>query len=319
MLKYIDKEMAKEMILDLNLITWDIPDEKKIKLLYACSNNIEKHYKKITIPKRDGRVRHLLEPDIILKHIQKNILNNILKDMPISNNACAYREGFSVLDNARIHLGQKVVVKMDIEDFFTNITSREIIASVFPSKYFPPFVGVMLTNLCIYYDYLPQGSPTSPYISNLVMRRFDDNLNKWCQKKGINYTRYSDDLTFSGDFDVPKLISKVKSLLSSFNFSVNSKKTKVIYNNGRQIITGIVVNNKLQVSKSYCKKVRQEVYYCQKYGIIAHQRFIEKNSDNYLESLLGKVNFILLVNKEDKYFREAKNYLLNEIKKKHAK
>lgn len=315
MLKYIDNELRKEMLLGLNLITWNIPDDKKIMLLYTCSNNIEDHYRKIEILKKDGSMRQLLEPDILLKHIQRNILNNILKDMKVSKCACAYRKGYSIIDNVKVHLNQKVVVKMDIEDFFTNITSREVLRVVFPSKYFPSFIGVMLTNLCVYYDYLPQGASTSPYISNLIMRKFDDYVEDFCKGKNINYTRYSDDLTFSGDFDVSELIKKVKNLLYSFNFRVNYKKTKVIYKNGRQIITGIVVNDKFQVSKNYRKKVRQEIYYCQKYGVINHQNYLKNDKKNYLEVLLGKVNFILLVNSDDNYFRKVKNYLINEIAK----
>lgn len=94
------------------------------------------------------------------------------------------------------------------------------------------------------------------------MRPFDIYMDGWCRERGIAYTRYCDDMTFSGDFDAAALCSKVRSYLEAMGFTLNEKKTKLLTGDVRQSVTGIVVNDKLQVSREYRKKLRQEVYYC---------------------------------------------------------
>ena len=161
----------------------------------------------------------------------------------------------------------------------------------------------MLLKLCTYEDYLPQGAPTSPYLSNLAMKNFDNYIGEYCLKQNINYTRYSDDLTFSGDFDVKKIKNKVDAFLDVLGFSLNEKKTRVLRSNQRQVITGIVVNEKINMSKEIRRKIRQEMYYINKYGIINHNRFVNQNAT--LSSMLGKVNYGLFLNSSNK---ELKSY-----------
>lgn len=302
MWKYYDKMHNKEFILSLNLVPFKISDDKKLNLLYAISNNSEKYYHKKEILKKDGTKRFLLVPNKNLKIIQKNILNHVLKGLSVSKYATAYVNGKSIKDNVYEHVDKKIILKLDIKDFFDNITFLHIYNAL-PNYLFPPALKVLLIKLCTYKDYLPQGAPTSPYLSNLVMKRFDDYIGKYCFDKDISYSRYSDDLTFSGDFEVKKMINKVDAFLNEMGFSLNTRKTRVLRKNQKQIITGIVVNKKVNTSKNYRKDIRQKMYYINKFGLNNVNSYIGSNI-TYL-SLLGKINYGLFLDLDNK---ELKTY-----------
>lgn len=282
---------------------------KEIQTLFAVSNHIEEHYHVVYIPKKNGGKRKLLVPDALLGRIQKNILRNVLEERKVSSYAKAYVKGMGIVENARPHSHADTILKLDIEDFFENITYIMVYQKAFPEQYFPPAVRTMLTYFCCYYDYLPQGASTSPMISNLVMYSFDEYMGKWCEERKICYTRYSDDLTFSGNFDVKEVKNKVRSFLEEMGFFLNEKKTRVLKPYQRQSVTGIVVNEKPSVSKNYKRQLRQEIYYCEKYGVAEHLRqkkICDKEEITYLKELLGKVNYVLQINSDNMEFREAR-------------
>lgn len=218
MWKYISIKECNEFLLSLNLL--NCKDLKKyIKTIYSISNNIEKNYKIYKIKKRNGKYRTIYEPNSILKQIQKQILINILNNKSISKYAQAYHKGIQLKDNAIFHINKEIILKLDIENFFENISFLDIYNSCFPIEYFPKSVGMILTYLCTYNNHLTQGSPTSPYISNLVMKEFDEELGNWCNLRNISYTRYSDDMTFSGQFNPSELIVKVRKMLYKLGLS----------------------------------------------------------------------------------------------------
>ena len=135
--------------------------------------------------------------------------------------------------------------------------------------------GMGERSICLLYtsqDRLPQGSPASAAISNLVMKPFDTYMEGWCRDRGIVYTRYCDDMTFSGDFRVSAVYGKVNGFLGAMGFELNQSKTKVLTRHVRQTVTGMVVNDKVQVPLPYRRALRQEVYYCLKYGVKEHLR-----------------------------------------------
>ena len=305
------KEELKNILLSLNLINKDISDKQKIKILYSISNRIERNYKVYKIKKNNGNYRTIYSPNNQLKIIQKNILKNILNHRSISKYAKAYHKGISLKDNASPHLNQKKILKLDIIDFFESIEYPAIYSSCFNEAYFPKTIGHLLTYLCTYESRLPQGAPTSSYISNLVMKDFDEELGKWCEEHNINYTRYSDDMTFSGDFNPTEVIHKVRKMLYKLNLKINNKKIHVISNSQQQNVTGIVVNNKIQVSSKYRNNIRQEIYYIKKFGLKEHLTKIDyqKNPTKYLNSLTGKINYVLSIDPNNQEFINYKNYL----------
>lgn len=304
MWKYLIKDLSKEFILSLNLIN-NLSDKKELNILYAIANNPKKYYTSKYILKRDGSKRKLLVPSPILKSIQKNILNNVLYNLSASKYATGYIKNKTLKDNVKVHTNKKIVLKMDIKDFFTSITFEDIY-KVLPNNLFPPNIKVLITKLCTYDDYLPQGAPTSAYLSNLVMKNFDDYIGEYCKKRNISYTRYSDDLTFSGDFDANKLKNKVTAFLENMGYNINNKKTKIIKYYKRQTVTGLTVNKKINLNKEYRNKIRQEMYYINKYGLDSHLKRIGKDKNTYLNNLLGRINYSLMINNNDKieYYRK---------------
>ena len=244
------------------------------------------------------------------------ILNNILNNKEISKYAKAYHKNISLKDNAIPHLNKKLVLKLDIIDFFENIEYPTIYKYCFNEVYFPKSVGHLLTTLCTYESRLPQGAPTSSYISNLIMKDFDNEIGSYCEQHNISYTRYSDDMTFSGDFNPRKLISIVRKQLYKLGLKINNKKIHVINNSQQQNVTGIIVNKKIQVSSKYRNKIRQSIYYIKKYGLKDHLTKInyQDKPNTYINSLYGKTLYILSIDPSNKEFINYKEYL-NKLKK----
>lgn len=318
MWKYLSKDMEKEFLLSLNLI--DGNNEIDIlNKLYTISNNQEKNYHIFKIKKRNGKTRTIYEPNPNLKIIQKNILHNILEDRYISKYAKAYKKGISLKDNASIHTNKPLILKLDIKDFFNNITFMQVYSSCFPENFFPKPIGTLLTNLCTYKDRLPQGAPTSSYISNIVMLDFDLSVGEYCQKNNIAYTRYCDDMTFSGSFFKKEIIDLVKYELSKLGLSLNNEKITLITKKNRQVVTGIVVNKKMQVNINYRKNIRKEIFFIKKYGLISHLEHINStiSKEKYLNQLIGKINFVIQVDNSNKEFIGYKKYILELIKNNH--
>lgn len=315
MWKYIGIKECNTFLLSLHL--FNCKDEKRyIKTLYSLGNNIERNYKIYKIKKKNEKYRTIYEPNMLLKHIQTQILVNILNNKSISKYAKAYHKGIPLKENATPHVNKNLILKLDIKNFFENISFVDIYNSCFPIEYFPKSVGVLLTYLCTYDEHLTQGSPTSSYISNLVMKDFDEELGAWCEKKDISYTRYSDDMTFSGNFNPSEMIIKVRKMLYKLGLKLNDDKIHVVSKSSCQNVTGIVVNEKVQVCSKYRKIIRQEIYYIKKYGLKSHLEYhnYKLNSVAYLNSLYGKILYVLQINENDLEFKNYKKFIL-ELKK----
>ncbi len=316
MWKYLTLDKYNEILLSFNLVnTSNIKEVNKI--LYNVSNNIDANYEEIIIHKKTGGLRFLNAPSKTLKSIQKRILKNVLEEKKTSNYSYAYIRGYSIIDNAKPHVNKSKIVKLDIKDFFDNINFNMVYNTCFNETLYPKKLGMLFTNLCTYNNSLPQGAPTSGYISNIVLRGFDEKIGLFCKNNDIEYTRYSDDMTFSGDFNTRKLIKKVNELLYEEGFCLNKKKIVVVNKKTRQQVTGIVVNEKLGIRKSYKKKIRQEVYYINKFGLKCHliKRKIKLEEKDYLNKLLGKINFVLQVEKNNLEFQKYKNYVTHLIRR----
>lgn len=281
------------------------------KTLYAVSNNLGKHYRKAKLPKKNGGFRNLSVPDEVLKSIQKRIAEVLLIHMPVSRYAKAYRFGSSTLRNAKHHVGKQVVLKLDILHFFDSIRYSTVKDKVFPEEIYAEPLRILLTMLCYHKDSLPQGAPSSPAITNIILYEFDEQLGQWCREHGIAYTRYCDDMTFSGDFEPSEVIRYVRLELKKMGFLLNDQKTRIQRPGQQQAVTGIVVNEKLSISADYRRKLRQDLYYCRKFGIQEHLQKIglEIPADTYRMRLLGKVNYVLQVHPDDRDMHEAKKWL----------
>lgn len=283
--------------------------------LFYTIRHIDEMYHNISIPKRNGNERILTVPNKKLKFLQKYILKNIISKFKISKYATAYYKGATLADNAKPHINKKYLLKIDLADFFDSITFTMIYSSIFNRKYFPKQIGAMLTTFCCFEDVLPQGAPTSPTISNLVMKNFDEHFGKWCKNHIFSYTRYCDDITISGDDNVYLAYLKAKSTLENMGFQINNNKTHIITNGNCQSVTGLTVNKKVTVSRNYKKRLRQEIFYFLKYGkdSIVHNNLKKymingvPDVNSYLCYLKGKINYVLSIEKENKEFINALN------------
>lgn len=305
--KYCSSAQETEYLLSLDLAgALTASREKQAALLYALSNHAEEHYRRVRIPKKHGGFRTLDVPDRLLKSVQQRILTHVLEHLPVPECARAYRKGVSLLENAEPHAGQRCVLKLDIRDFFGSITYLSVYSLAFPGEFFPPAVRTLLTHLCCLHDSLPQGAPTSPYISNLVMAPFDRYISGWCEARGITYTRYCDDLTFSGDFNPNEVKSAAEGFLLRLGFELNPDKTRFFSSSRRQEVTGIVVNDRPHLSKSYRRKLRQEWYFLKKYGTENHLQHMGSplTPEKYLQSLKGRILYVLSIDPGDREFAD---------------
>ena len=283
------------------------------RTLYAVSNSLPSHYHTVKIPKKNGGERQLAVPDEILKRIQRSIYRNLLAYMPVSHYATAYRCGSGAVRNAARHTGQREVLRLDIRHFFDSVRYTAVKETVFPPEVFSEPLRILLTMLCYYRDGLPQGAPTSPAIVNILLRDFDEGLGAWCRERGVTYSRYCDDLVFSGQH-LDGVREKAEEELAALGFFLHAGKTRLCRDGRRQTVTGLVVNRGVRVPAEERRAVRQTVYYGQRFGVEDHLRRTggEMTPRAYLDHLLGRVGYILQADPGDEAARRGRQWLLDE-------
>lgn len=267
--------------------------------IYKYSTLTERYYKKKKILKKNGGIRILTIPCDDLKKVQKWILKEILYTIEVDESANGFITNRSIVTNAKKHLHQNVVYNLDLENFFPTIKIHSIY-TIFKKLGYEKEICTLLSKLCTYNNQLPQGAPTSPYLSNIVLKKLDNRLKKFSQKMDINYSRYADDLTFSGN-KISKATRKfIKEIIESEGFKINLSKERIAFRNNRQEVTGLIVSgNKLSVPRGKERYLRQQIYFCKTKGVFDNLLFQEKEEvSNYREHLYGLAQFIKMVDQE---------------------
>ena len=279
-----------------------------LAMYFKCSSevlkgvvaNVERHYDEYKIRKKAGGDRPIEAPDYMLKDIQRWIYINILcKDKSIKD--CVH--GFipksmnkdkvrGVLTNAAPHAGHDWLINIDLKNFFHTVKLDKV-KDYFSSLGYENEVVKTLTALCTYKSRLPQGAPTSPMLSNIIASTMDEMMLEYCNKRGIVYTRYADDLTFSAnsDVEVPP-IKDIYKIIYLNDFKVNRMKTKVRYKGCRQEVTGLTVTNGVHVSQRFKKEILRELHFCKKFGVYEHYKHLNTTKGLYKEWLRGKIMFV---------------------------
>lgn len=268
-------------------------------------------YKTFFIPKKSGGTRKIEAPNDELKAIQLWIKENILDKFSVSQYAKGFVKGVSIYDNALQHTKKELIINIDLKDFFPSIGYNEVY-KVFKYIGYTESVSKLLTTLCTNpYNVLPQGSPASPVLSNLVSLKLDKRLGCLAKKIGADYTRYADDITFSGKKSIKKYIEVIKKIISEEGYTINEEKFRLLYYYQRQEVTGLVVNNGVTVPERYIKELENAIYYCKKYGVVDHMKHIDCEKGFYKEHLYGLAYFVKMVDT-----KKGTNYLkqLDEIK-----
>lgn len=345
-LKY--KENNEELLKNFNLPI--ISDDKQLAeflglsykelrfLVYHRDATTADQYYRYEIPKKSGGVRKIAAPKSGLKSTQRKILDEILAKISVSQQAHGFLKNRSVITGAIEHKGEpEIVINMDLKDFFPSITFDRVM-NMFMDYGYSGYIASMLAMLCTYCEripievkgktyyvkttgrILPQGSPASPMITNIICIKMDKEIQEIAERYGYIYTRYADDISFSlpnhqevkkiGEFlyHITKEIEKEK-------FKINPKKTRILKKSNCQSITGIVVNNKeIGVSKKWVKKFRALLYNSRK------QLELGTLDKDTINQICGRISWLQGVNAQryEKIIKQAKqlikDYKLKEIK-----
>jgi len=250
--------------------------KKNILVYYTYIIPENKKYVIFEIAKQNGKKREIQAPIYEIKLLQQKIL--VLLRLTYIPKHCVhgYVKGRSVLSNAKSHIGKPYLLNLDLEVFFKSIHFGRILGLFqSPPFNFPDKISAYLAQLCSFSGFLPQGAPTSPIIANMIAYSLDKSLMEIAKDNKFNYTRYSDDLTFStmdrkigtelmnSDSDLRKLISKT---IRDSGFRVNRTKIRCADKFDHQEVTGIVVNKKANIRRRYYRNIRAMLHAWEKYG-----------------------------------------------------
>lgn len=274
------------------------------------------HYHYHWVPKRSGGERLIESPKPMLKQAQTQILHEILDRVPVHRTCHGFTRGRSILSNAEPHCGQRVLLKYDLQNFYPSVSIKRVIA-IFRSLGYNREVAIWLGRLTTtaipssipfpsegpkgLRDYLaghlPQGAPTSPALANLSAFSLDLRLFGLSNSFGANYTRYADDITISGPETLLKslktLIPLVQAVIRDERFTVNKAKRKVIRNNQRQTVCGVVVNEHPNYSRKEFDRLKAILFNCVRFGPDSQNR---DGHSNFREHLRGRVGFVKQLN-----------------------
>jgi retron-type reverse transcriptase len=262
----------------------------------------DKLYRTFKIPKKSGGMRTITEPIGPLKALQKSVLEFGLNKVPVHPSATGFVKGKSIVDNAAPHINQSLVVNADIRGFFpeTNFKLiRRAVDQIHP-KELSDNARWFLAELLAYNGGLPAGAPTSPAIANVILRPMDEALSKTSKNIGVAYTRYADDISFSGDKAL-SILPFARQIASQLGYEFDKKKTNVFRKGRRQLVTGLVVNEKPNMVKTLRKRLRAAVH------ARVNGKPIHWNGKEMTHAeLLGRIAFLAQTQREEaRRLREA--------------
>ena len=292
-------------------------------LEYKRNQGRLRHYHYRILTKRYGQIRLIEAPKDQLKAIQRRILAEILDRIPPHASAHGFRRGRSVKSFASPHTGKQVVLRLDLQDFFPSIRAARTQA-LFRTAGYPERVADLLAGLCtnaapedvwlsvscpatlellrrarwMYSQpHLPQGAATSPALANLSAYRLDCRLAGLAASAGAVYTRYADDLAFSGGHDFQRAVRRFHlhacAIVMEEGFAVHHRKTRIMREGVRQRLAGVVVNQHLNVQRSEYDRLKATLTNCIRQGAQCQNRTA---CDDFRAHLLGKIAFVAMLN-----------------------
>ena len=258
-------------------------------------------YHSFRIPKKKkGKYRNIDAPAKGLKNIQR-ALNLVFQQIYTPHAAAmGFVPNRSVVDNAQAHLGQRFVYNIDLKDFFPSISSGRLYKRLMSKPFcLNGTLASLISDLCCFKNkdgkkVLPQGAPTSPAITNFICERLDIKLTKLAKAYKLKYTRYADDITFSGMSNMfspeGKFCTSLRNIIENEeSFLINGEKTRVCHRGMRQEVTGLTVNSKTNVSRKYIKQLRTLIHSWEVKGYDEAQAiFVEHYKETNTRHLLSK-------------------------------
>lgn len=313
-------ELAQWLSIHPNELEW-FADLKALGS--KLDNRKLQHYRYRMTRKRSGAVRVIESPKPRLKEIQRRILSEILNRVPPHAAAHGFVRGRSIVTFAQPHVSQSIVLRVDLQDFFPQFPAARVQA-FFRTLGYPESVADALGGICsnavprsawrsrpigidpepwsharmLYaLPHLPQGAPTSPALANIEAYRLDCRLTGLSESVGANYTRYADDLAFSGDDDfargAERFAVQVAAIALEEGFSINFHKTRVMRRGTRQHLAGLIVNNKPNLKRDDMERLEAILFNCARFGIESQNR---DQLPDFRAHLAGRVAYAEMVN-----------------------
>lgn len=249
-----------------------------------------------TTRKPKGGYRTVCRPlDEALLRLQKRLKEFIdRKVLDPHPNVHGFTRGRGTSTNARAHLNARALLTVDITDFFPSI-SRQQVETALQAQGAVPHVAEAITNACTFSGSLATGFPTSPVLSNLVFRPLDDKFKSFATENELVYTRYADDLTFSGPSVGDEHLEVITELLLTSGFHTNKRKVRFKRKGHQQVVTGLVIahSDHLRLPKAQKKRLRQDLYFAEKRGLAAQARYRNLDEAEFREQLLGRINYLM--------------------------
>ena len=271
-----DAQELAAMLNELKL-PWYYSDFRGKQLSFlADTNNVQRRCKTFLLRKKHGGYREITAPKGALRGILQ-ALNLVLQtyDEPTPW-AFGFVCGRSVVDNARPHVGKRYILNLDLKDFFPTITRQQVADCLTAEPFgFSSLAAKLISGLATVRtknneEVLAQGFATSPTLSNFICREMDKEIASIATAQGITFTRYADDLTFSSDADILRsqgeLVQQVKTIVERYGFRLNEEKTHLQRRGRRQEVTGLMVTEKVNVSRRYVREIRSLLYIWERYG-----------------------------------------------------
>ena len=275
-----------------DLAEWlDVPTASLRVWVYSRPTGF--YYRTFSIPKKNGKgYRKIDAPNPQLKLLQKKLYVLLIRPLGWHTSATAYIPEKSIVDNALPHVDQKVVINIDLKDFFGSISSNKVY-TCWRSLGWDFETSTILQNICCYNDCLPQGSPTSPAISNLCNQSLDSQLKRLVDEYQGHYTRYSDDLTFSFPQEHALkwgVIHKIREIITSEGYSIQKKKKiRVLRQHQRQVTTGLIVNKKVNLPRKTRKRIRAMQHHRDRGTLSEKDAAILRGYENLLNMIDSRV------------------------------
>jgi len=297
--------------------------EYKILTYHLYRVKDEKKYTEFEIKKRNGGIRKIVAPISGIKSIQSN-LNLILQNIyPPKSSVHGFTLNRSIKSNASSHLRKRIIVNIDLKDFFPTINFGRVrgLFMAYPFN-FGAEVATALAQICCFKNTLPQGAPTSPILSNFICRRLDNEIMRLVSTNKSRYTRYADDITISTNLkSLPSDIGIIKEnnlilnenfiqIIQTNGFMINDAKTRFALRKNRQEVTGLIVNKVINVNRKYVRHIRAMLHCWEKFGITlaANEHFTKYNvkfkvisspENSFKNELVGKIGFIGFIKGKD--------------------
>ena len=269
------------------------------------------HYQKFYLPKKSGGRRLISAPMPRLKKVQYWILENMLNKVSLHKAVNGFVANHSIVTNAQPHVGKDLVLNMDVKDFFPSVHFKRV-KGLLQQLGYSGKIATILSLICTeavtdqveidgknYFvqkgnRVLPQGAPTSPAITNILCFSLDKRLQGLADKLNCNYTRYADDISFSGgkEIEAQQLVWRIKRILQDEGFTVHPEKIRIMRKGSQQEVTGVIVNEKLNINRKDLRQFRALLHNLKKENGSAAQN----HPANLLNHIIGYANFVKMVN-----------------------